>query len=63
MTRTQGAIAAKAGLMHLGVMSGGHVRLPLIPATEEEYAAVASAIDALGAPTPQQTEPSGEPTA
>ena len=57
MTQTQGAIAAKAGLVHLGRIPGGQVRLPLIPATEQEYARVASALDALGAPT------SGEPTA
>lgn len=57
MTQTQGAIAAKAALVHLGLIPGGHVRLPLIPATEAEYATVAAAVDALGAP------PAGEPTA
>ncbi len=57
MTRTQGAIAAKAGLVHLGRIPGGNVRLPLIPATEAEYATVAAAIDTLGTP------PAGEPTA
>ena len=57
MTQTQGAIAAKAGLVHLGRIPGGHVRLPLIPATEHEYATVAAALDDLGAP------PTGEATA
>ena len=57
MTQTQGAIAAKAGLAYLGRIPGGHVRLPLIPATEQEYATVAAALDALGAP------PAGDPTA
>ncbi|MCA1783363.1 MAG: 4-hydroxy-tetrahydrodipicolinate synthase [Intrasporangiaceae bacterium] len=50
MTQTQGAIAAKAGLVHLGRIPGGHVRLPLIPATDGEYAVVAAALDTLGAP-------------
>ena len=47
MTQTQGAIAAKAGLVHLGRIPGGHVRLPLIPATEHEYATVAAALDVV----------------
>ena len=57
MTQTQGAIAAKAGLVHLGVIPGGHVRLPLIPATDEQTAVIAGALDTLGTPT------SGDPTA
>jgi 4-hydroxy-tetrahydrodipicolinate synthase len=56
MTQTQGAIAAKAGLAHLGLIPGGHVRLPLIPATDEQTAVIASALDALDTPAP------GEPT-
>lgn len=56
MNQTQGAIAAKAALVHRGQIPGGHVRLPLIPATEQEYAAVAAALDALGDP------PTGDPT-
>lgn len=51
MNRTQGAIAAKAGLTYLGRIPGDHVRLPLIPATEGETEAVAAALDALGEPT------------
>lgn len=47
MNRTQGAIAAKAGLVHLGRIPSGAVRLPLIPATESEKSAVAYALDNL----------------
>jgi 4-hydroxy-tetrahydrodipicolinate synthase len=36
MTRTQGAIMAKAALHLLGVISGYHMRLPLIAATDEQ---------------------------
>ncbi len=36
MNRTQGAIMAKAALELLGVLSNRHVRLPLVPATEEQ---------------------------
>jgi len=51
MNRTQGAIAAKAGLAYLGRIATTHVRLPLIPATEGEAEAVAAALDLLGEPT------------
>ena len=47
MNRTQGAIAAKAALVHLGRIPSGAVRLPLIPATDSEKQAVAYAIDNL----------------
>lgn len=36
MTRAQGAIMAKAGLQLQGVLNGRAVRLPLVPATEEQ---------------------------
>jgi 4-hydroxy-tetrahydrodipicolinate synthase len=51
MGQTQGAIAAKAGLVHRGVIPGGHVRLPLVPATDEQYAVVAAALDDLDRPS------------
>jgi 4-hydroxy-tetrahydrodipicolinate synthase len=38
MTRTQGAITAKAALQLQGVLTGRHLRLPLIAATDEEVA-------------------------
>lgn len=47
MNRTQGAIAAKAALVHLGKIPTGAVRLPLIPATGNEKSAVAYALDNL----------------
>jgi len=40
MTRTQGAIMAKAALQLQGVLSGRQLRLPLIAATDEEVAAL-----------------------
>lgn len=49
MNRTQGAIAAKAGLVHLGKIRTDHVRLPLIPATDGVVREVADVIDTLGA--------------
>jgi 4-hydroxy-tetrahydrodipicolinate synthase len=36
MTRSQGAIMAKAALQLQGVLPGRHLRLPLVPATEDE---------------------------
>ena len=36
MTRTQGAIMAKAALQLQGVLTSRHVRLPLVPATDEQ---------------------------
>ena len=36
MTRTQGAIMAKAALQLQGVLASRHVRLPLVPATDEQ---------------------------
>jgi 4-hydroxy-tetrahydrodipicolinate synthase len=38
MTRTQGAIMAKAALELQGVLAGRHLRLPLVSATEDEVA-------------------------
>jgi 4-hydroxy-tetrahydrodipicolinate synthase len=38
MTRTQGAIMAKAALQLQGVLSNRHLRLPLVAATDEEVA-------------------------
>jgi 4-hydroxy-tetrahydrodipicolinate synthase len=38
MTRTQGAIMAKAALQLQGVLPGRHLRLPLLAATDEEVA-------------------------
>lgn len=55
MNQTQGAIAAKAGLAHLGAIPTATVRLPLVPATEAELAAIASAIDSLGHDIPGAT--------
>ncbi|MDO5503909.1 MAG: 4-hydroxy-tetrahydrodipicolinate synthase [Actinomycetia bacterium] len=51
MNQTQGAIAAKAALAYLGRIPDAHVRLPLVPATEAEIAAITAALDALGEPT------------
>jgi 4-hydroxy-tetrahydrodipicolinate synthase len=38
MTRAQGAVMAKAALQLQGVLPGRHLRLPLLPATNEEVA-------------------------
>jgi 4-hydroxy-tetrahydrodipicolinate synthase len=38
MTRTQGAIMAKAALQLQGVLTGRHLRLPLLAATDDEVA-------------------------
>ena len=40
MTRTQGAIMAKAALQLQGVLSGRHLRSPLLAATDEEVVAL-----------------------
>ncbi len=42
MTRTQGAIMAKAALQLQGVLASRSVRLPLVPATEDEVALLRS---------------------
>ncbi len=42
MTRTQGAIMAKAALQLLGVLDNRVVRLPLVPATDEQVALLRS---------------------
>lgn len=47
MNQTQGAIAAKAALAHLGAIPTPTVRLPLIPATDDEVATIAYALDNL----------------
>ena len=36
MTRTQGAIMAKAALQMQGILASRHVRLPLVPATDDQ---------------------------
>ena len=40
MTRAQGAMTAKAGLELLGVIPNRHVRLPLVPASDDLVVAV-----------------------
>jgi 4-hydroxy-tetrahydrodipicolinate synthase len=47
MNVTQGAIMAKAGLVAQGLLESPTVRLPLVPADEEQTALVRSAIAAL----------------
>jgi len=42
MTRTQGAIMVKAALQLQGHLSNRHVRMPLVPATEEQVAELES---------------------
>lgn len=51
MARTQGAVAVKAALELTGVLTGRHVRQPLLPATPDEVDAIAAdlALAGLGA--------------
>ncbi len=51
MNVTQGAIMAKAALAHQGLIGSAAVRLPLVPATEEQTALVRAALDAPSAVT------------
>jgi 4-hydroxy-tetrahydrodipicolinate synthase len=48
MTRTQGAIMAKAALQLQGVLPTRTVRLPLVPATDEQVAALRTDLVAAG---------------
>lgn len=48
MSPGPGATMAKAGMQALGVLSGRHMRLPLLPATSEEYDSLIAALDAAG---------------
>ena len=48
MTRRQGAVAAKAALQLLGVLSGRDVRLPQTPMTDEEVAELATDLLSAG---------------
>ena len=48
MTRTQGAIMAKAALELQGVLPNRHMRLPLVPATEDQVAALRADLETAG---------------
>ena len=48
MNVTQGAIMAKAGLVVQGLIDSPTVRLPLVPADEEQTALVRAGISAVG---------------
>jgi 4-hydroxy-tetrahydrodipicolinate synthase len=48
MTRAQGAMTAKAGLELLGVMSNRHVRLPLVPASDDLVDEIRTVLTATG---------------
>jgi 4-hydroxy-tetrahydrodipicolinate synthase len=48
MTRTQGAIMAKAALQLQGVLAGRTMRLPLVAATDEEVAALRADLEEAG---------------
>ncbi len=48
MTRTQGAIMAKAGLQLQGVLQQRTVRLPLVPASNEEVGALRADLEEAG---------------
>jgi 4-hydroxy-tetrahydrodipicolinate synthase len=48
MTRTQGAIMAKAALQLQGVLAGRHLRLPLVPATQDEVAQLRTDLEEAG---------------
>ena len=49
MNVTQGAIMAKAGLAVQGLLESPTVRLPLVPADEEQTALVRAAISTISA--------------
>jgi 4-hydroxy-tetrahydrodipicolinate synthase len=48
MGQTQGAIAVKAALVELGVLSSSAVRLPLVSATDEQIAVIVTALKGAG---------------
>ncbi|WP_430867059.1 4-hydroxy-tetrahydrodipicolinate synthase [Demequina aurantiaca] len=48
MSPGPGATMAKAGMQALGVLSGRHMRLPLLPATSQEYDSLTAALVAAG---------------
>lgn len=48
MGQTQGAIAAKAALVELGVLATATVRLPLTPATDDQIAVIRAALQEAG---------------
>ena len=48
MTRAQGAMTAKAGLELLGVLTNRHVRLPLVPASDDLVDEIRSVLTATG---------------
>jgi 4-hydroxy-tetrahydrodipicolinate synthase len=48
MTRTQGAIAVKAALELLGLLPNRSVRLPLVPATEDQVSAIGADLHQIG---------------
>jgi 4-hydroxy-tetrahydrodipicolinate synthase len=48
MTRTQGAIMAKAALELQGVVTGRHLRLPLVAATDDEVATLRGDLEESG---------------
>ncbi|WP_348523655.1 dihydrodipicolinate synthase family protein [Demequina litorisediminis] len=47
-----GAANAKAAMQLLGVIPGRHMRLPLLPLDDDEYASLGSALRAAGVPIP-----------
>lgn len=57
MSPGPGAVTAKAALQLLGILPGRAVRLPYLPATDDELAAIAAALAAVGldAPPPAPT--------
>jgi 4-hydroxy-tetrahydrodipicolinate synthase len=48
MSPGPGATMAKAGMQALGVLGGRHMRLPLLPATPQEYDSLTAALTAAG---------------
>nr|WP_240759608.1 dihydrodipicolinate synthase family protein [Phytoactinopolyspora endophytica] len=48
MTRTQGAIMAKAAVHTLGIIQSRHMRSPLIPATDEQVAELRTDLSEAG---------------
>jgi 4-hydroxy-tetrahydrodipicolinate synthase len=56
MNRTQGAIMVKAALELQGVLANRHVRLPLVPATEEQVAELRRSLETAELLIPPSTE-------
>jgi 4-hydroxy-tetrahydrodipicolinate synthase len=48
MTRLPGVVAVKAALHELGLLPSAAVRLPHVPATEDEVAVIRAAMGASG---------------